>query len=304
MSASLKLIDEIIDLASSNSTPVSVLLRKCLVLSFDLKNHALKAWANSELDGYDFSGAVPDYRKCQAGAKGNFLGPFQSSITGRPLPPMLLNENHRHFSGETKLVQPIASYEALFEEGGSSRAVIEWPSDLVLIYQNKLIQGYGLTNAWQEIPGSAISGLLDTVRNRVLRFALELREELGRVDDVTADLTPRTVERVVNTYIYGGTNVIAQDAHYFTQSGDVNVGVRDMDALVAELAKLGVQQSEIQSLKEALDADEKEAMAPSFGRRTAEWTKKAAEGVGGAALKMGSDVATQFILQYLGLGKP
>jgi hypothetical protein len=47
----MQLIDEIIELAVDDRTSLSVLLRKCLVLSHRLKNERLKAWAEKELDG-------------------------------------------------------------------------------------------------------------------------------------------------------------------------------------------------------------------------------------------------------------
>ena len=40
----MKLLDEIVDYAVDNKQPVSVLLRKCLVLAYQLKNDKLKNW--------------------------------------------------------------------------------------------------------------------------------------------------------------------------------------------------------------------------------------------------------------------
>jgi hypothetical protein len=59
----------------------------------------------------------------------------------------------------------------------------------------------------------SIVGLLDTVRNRILRFALEIRDELGQTNsnDVTA-IPPEKIERSVAINIFGGNNVIANDA--------------------------------------------------------------------------------------------
>ena len=68
------------------------------------------------------------------------------------------------------------------------------------MYQSKFIEGYVLTRAWQEIPPSAFVALRDTTRNRILKFALEIRDELGTVnDDIHA--IPHKVEQSVAYYI-------------------------------------------------------------------------------------------------------
>ena len=53
--ASGKLVNEIIEMAADGKRPVADALRKCLILSFELKNDRLKAWANQELSGYTYN---------------------------------------------------------------------------------------------------------------------------------------------------------------------------------------------------------------------------------------------------------
>jgi hypothetical protein len=58
----MKLLDDIIDLAVDNSSSLSMLLRKCLLLAHTLKNQRFRTWAEKELDGYDQRNELPDYR--------------------------------------------------------------------------------------------------------------------------------------------------------------------------------------------------------------------------------------------------
>jgi hypothetical protein len=67
----MKLLDEIIDLAVDDQAPISVLLRKCLVLSYKLNNDRLRSWSDKELNGYNRSDdEVPEYRKVNTIARG------------------------------------------------------------------------------------------------------------------------------------------------------------------------------------------------------------------------------------------
>jgi len=201
----MKLLDEIVDYAVYNKHVVFVLLRKCLVLVYKLKNDKLKNWVEKELDGYGLDDEIPEYRLTGAQAKGTFFGPFNAAIYEQPLPPSVLKKEHRHFASTVKLTQPIAAYDIDIDKGkdkGKEKFIIEWPPDLTLLYQRKFIEGYALNRAWQEIPPSVIVSLVDTIRTRVLRFALELKEELGLVSDNLAALPQGKVDQYVENYIY------------------------------------------------------------------------------------------------------
>jgi len=177
----VSLIDEIIQLAMDDNSPIPTLLRKCLVLAYRLDNAKLKAWVERELKGYAQTDEIPDYRKIQAIAKGFFLGWGGAQIHNQPLPPSVLQQEHRHFAETVILLQPIAAYD-LPQHGRSEKAkipIIEWPPDLTAFYQKKFIDSYVLNRAWQEIAPSSLVALIDTVRNRTLRFALEIQKELG-----------------------------------------------------------------------------------------------------------------------------
>jgi hypothetical protein len=297
----MKLLDEIIELATSEHGSVATLLRKCLVLAHTLKNDRLNVWAHKELDGYDPNDDdVPEYRKTSVTAKGFFIGPFGAQIHDQPIPAAALKKEHRHFANSAVLFQPIASYERVDAE---SKLVIEWPANLTAIYQGSFFEGrFGLNRAWQEVPGSVFVGLIDTIKTRVLRLALELKDDTGSVNDDPKGLPKEKIDQIVNN-IFGGNIVIASTN--FTQIGSLQIGKGDWAALAEALKTLGVQNSAISELKTALDQDSKEDTKPGLGKRAVEWLAQVGKKAGQVAIDIGMDVAkkeaTKFISQYLGL---
>jgi hypothetical protein len=295
------LLDEIVELASGDKVSVASLLRKCLVLAHALRNDRLKAWTEDELNGYKADDdAVPDYRKTVAIAKGFFIGSFGRQLNDQPIPPAILREQHRHFAESMVLFQPIASYEGV---GGDSQLVFEWPPNLTALYQASFFQKqYLLNRAWQEVPGSVFVGLIDTIRTRVLRFALDLRDELGPENDNLNELPKEKVDQSVITYIFGGNNVIA--SRDFAQTQSIEVGQGDWAALARALEGLGVKTSEIAQLQSALNDDSKAAGAPSLGQRTFAWLKQLSSKLGQTGMNIGIEVAktevTKWLHQYLG----
>ena len=176
----MKLLDEIIEMSADSKKPVSDSLRKCLILAFQLKNERLKEWVENELNGYDKQADVPEYRKVQLHSRGNFSGPAGSWLPSRALPISVLKQEHRGML-VSALAAPIGSYEDLPDKKGE--LIINWPPGLIVRYQSRFIEGYALSQAWQEVPGSLVVGLCEQVRNRLLRFALEINEELGAAEE-------------------------------------------------------------------------------------------------------------------------
>jgi hypothetical protein len=113
--------------------------------------------------------------------------------------------------------------------------------------------------------------LLDTVSNRVLRFALDLKDDLGDVDD-NIDALPRDkIDRQIVYNIYGGTNIVAESAQNFAQFGSITVKDGDAASLEAAMKTLGIPAPAISELHAALAEDEQAASAPSLGQRTKAW---------------------------------
>jgi AbiTii-like protein len=287
VASKMKLLDEIVDLAVEGETSLPVLLRKCLVLSHRLKNERLKVWTQNELDGYTNDDALPDYRVTNTNSKGIFFGAFGSKIENQPIPTLVLKEHHRALVEIAHLRSPIASYQ-LGTKGDEGQWRIPWSPNLVALYQAKFYEGaYVLVSAWQELPTTFIAALLDTVRNRVLRLALELQEELGSVGDDPAALRPERIDQTVITNIFGGHVVIAGRVRDVTQAGSVVVIEGDLASLKEALAGLGTAKRDVRALEAALKEDRAlkaelgaDAVAstasPGIGQRTLGWIQSAA----------------------------
>jgi AbiTii len=315
----MQLLDEIIELAVDGNTQTTTLLRKCLLLARRLKNARLREWVEKELNGYEASDELPDYRRTTGVAKGLFLGPFNSSISDQPLPAHVLRKEHRHWASEITLRQPIVAYErndqpkkdgeqtanGSQDQRAPGKYVIPWPAGLVVMYQAKFIEDYALNRAWLEIPTSTFPALIDTVRNKVLMFALDLKDDLGDVGDDIDAVSREKIDSQVVYNIYGGTNIVANSAQNFTQVGTITVNEGDAEALRSALRKLGISESGVSELKAALAEDESVASAPSLGQRTKAWLtgigSKVAEAGANIAVETAKAEATKYLLQYLGL---
>lgn len=308
----MQLINEIIELAVDDKASLSAVLRKCLVLAHRLKNDRLKAWAEKELDGYRTSDTLPDYRETRTISKGVFFGPLGSKIENQPIPTAMLKEEHQVIVERAEFRSPIAAYELEPEERRPpGQWIIPWSPNLVAVYQKAFYQGdYALASAWQEVPGPFVASLVATVRNRILKFALEIQEELGSVGDDPAALPSERIDQTVINNIFGGNNVIAARVLDVTQAESLVVIRGDLASLTNALEHFGANKEDIQALEEAIAQD---ATTPptslNLGQRTLAWIKGAAAKLASRGGDVGLDVAkaemtaelTKLVSRFLGL---
>jgi hypothetical protein len=290
------LLDKIIELATDIKQPPSVLLRQCILLAYELKNESLKTWANEELKGYTDPKKVPEYRIMNAGAKGMFSAGYLFPQITRPIPALSMDEGHRRAAETVRLTEPVSAYEEHAKSEGHTLSY-EWDANLVNYYQEAFISGHAMTNAWQEIPKSAITGMLDTIRTRVLNMALEIRNEIGesdadlkkvKTDSAEAD----KVNHIVINQIYGGTVFMAGSG---TQNINVqNIAVGNWEDLKKALTGVGIAENDVDELSTAIQEDGK-----TMGQRVKGWIGRNAGKVFDRGLQVGASVGTTILTEYV-----
>src|SRR5580698_616352 len=263
------LLDDIIALATVDKQPLLVLLRKFLVLAHELHSGPLKDWINNELDGYPAKSELPDYRILPTiGAIGLFEGQAFLQVH-RPIPSMFLKPEHQDWAEKVRVTESIKSLEHL-RDLPSDTVSYPWDANLVLVYRDKLFGEWRLLSARQSVPKSAIAGILeDKVRTRALRMALELRDELGEVQDLNKAGEARAlqIDRVVLSNISGDVYVSTGQSNMSIQQQSIAVG--DWTQLEKVLRKTGLSEPEIHELSEALNRDDKK-----LGANTEGWIKR------------------------------
>jgi AbiTii len=299
------LLDDIINLAIDGKQPLPDILRKCLLLGHELKNDRLKEWANQELNGYKSSKDIPEYRHVQGIAKGHFFGAYGGGeLKNYPIPPLALEEKHRHWAREVYLMQGVSAYEDILRSSDETTITYPWPGDMVLYYQQKFLDGYGLISAWLMVSKNTFVEVLDTVRNRTLNMALQLKDELGTsyadLRKIDSKETQANIQHIIFQNTGGNTNVAFGQANLDASGQSQTViAVGDRQALDKVLSSAGLDKSDLDSLTEAIQVDGKKP-----GNKVREWIKEKGSKVlsGGIKVgtKIGSEILTAWIKQHYG----
>lgn len=300
------LVTDIVNGAVDDGVKLATLLRKLLIVGDNLDNESLKKWVLHELNGYDTIDQLPPYRTMDITAKGQFLS-IAGQMNDQPIPSAVLKEEHRWWAEKAYLLNAIASFEALVEDDSSDgRVITEWPANMTAYYSNAFKGGWTLNRAWQEIPTNAIRGMLDNVRTRILQFALELKREVGE-DELSSDsASPEKVNNAVQTFIYGGQNIISPSIAGDVQVIGQQVVVQgDFFSLSSALEAIGVAAQEVSELEAAITDDRAGGADHGYGDRVKGWLAKAggyvAKEGGAAAVDVAKAAITSAVSAYLGI---
>jgi AbiTii-like protein len=303
----MTLLRTIQDAAVGGTESITALLRRCKILAARLGSTEFGDWVERELNGYTEKQQLPAYRIITVRSLGHFAGPFGSGLRNASIPRSAIPKEYRDWVDVSNMMQPIGAYEDLLRSGKTGSFEAPWPADLVALVGQDIYEHMNCLGAWQAIPRGAVVALLDTVRNKVLNFALEIERlspNAGEAPPGAPTIASERVQQVFHTNIYGNVGNVASGAVNPQQSIGTMVTHEDFSSLARQLGALGITDSEIEDLKAAIEGDRRQGK-PTFGHRIGEWCGKMLGKAGQGALKVTVDVAAtvvpKLISRYLGL---
>jgi hypothetical protein len=146
------------------SVPILALLRKSLVVAKKLNIQEFQHWVQSELNGYDSGLEIPKYRFVRGELKA--FDPYQGwilMVLPLELADIILNR---------PMPQPVSTIQSLVNNTKSTLHMMSPEYDAVLRSHNYIPYKMAL-----HIDKSQVYGVLEAVRDIVLKWSLELEED-------------------------------------------------------------------------------------------------------------------------------
>lgn len=305
----MTLLQEIIQSAvNDTNTDVSNLLRKCKILAVKLRNEEFKKWVDNELTGYKNKEDLPQYRILRVGSYGYFAGFFGSSMNNVPISPSCLPEELQEFITHSYLMDPIIYYVSLITTDKENNAQEPWPADITASYGDKMMSNMNCLRAWKLISRSSLVALVDTIKTKILNFALEIEAvapDAGEASINSETIPKEKVTQIFNTYITGNVQNVATGSTNFTQKGQFTIVQGDFESLSSFLKSKGIQQEDIDSLKDAVGNDAKDENRQGIGDKVSSWMdrmlRKAGTATWNISLHTASILLANAIQQYYGI---
>ena len=267
----MSLLEEIQSSAVDADSDLGTVLRKCKLLAARLGNQELEDWLQWESNGYPENVDVPEYRvwplavkraifECQMGQN----RPCTDCVPARKCAVAAYQRYQCQLS--------VAAVETALRENTSGILRVS-TGDLSLML-NDVYRHENCIESWAEFNTANLVELLNTVRNRILDFALALWKQYPEAgeQDAAAAIPEATVTQIFNTTVYGGAANLVGNATESNITFNVNQG--DFESLRQALVANNVSGDEIDELEGALIAEAAPTEAGTYGPRVSAWIAK------------------------------
>ncbi len=300
----MNLLDDIRADLVNESASLSNTLRKAKILASQINLPEFRKWLDLELDGYSIDDTIPKYRSFHPTNLGTFSGPFGSIVRNMSIPTYNLSDPVKEFAENLELYDGLGALEGMLSQG-SKTLQRNWSPELVILARNetRLDGNMILVEAHQPIPIYFISGIMDTVKNKLLDFLLAIQDS----NITPEDLENRTVETTVARTIFNTINVYGDNA--MVASGEnVNQEIKaiqrgDVDSLLNHFRTLGVDDHSLCELKDAV-VSEPSASNGKLGPKVSAWmggmVTKAATKTWDVGIETASKVLMDALKNYYG----
>lgn len=301
----MNLIEAIINNLVDTDMQLSASLLKTKVLASRIKNEELLKWVNSELNGYEFERALPEYREEYGVLMGTYLqNRVQVSNTQIPIPNIGKEFSDLFTRIENRdSVTAIASFlgkDVKFSISNNRKAYLE---NEIRMLGNPNFQ---ILNIYVQIPASFFPNILSNVRSRLLEFMLQVERSFGiEVDIVTLEKNNQVINHIMNTTINNsGDGAIINNGNQNEIITNISITKGDKKSLRSALLTKKIEPKDVDNLLEIVD-ESVPTSKDKFGESVNNWIKKmlgkAVDGSWQISIGAAGNLLAQTLQNYYGL---
>lgn len=280
--------------AVDDNSSISGLLMKAKLVSSKLGLNDITEWIEFELSGYPSRAQVPSYRRfsCRPQAFNPYVGWIPIDLGG--IPEKILYEFTTVY-----LQESISNVEKHVADSG--RLEVQMPHTLTEMLYIGHDSDSRFKISWR-FSAFALSGVLTTVKGKILTWSLDLEKQGILGEGVNFSLREKEIAGMVFKNDFNGA-VINNNGIFASSTGDVaqenTMSVGSFDSLRDELTKIGVSDVEVDELREAIENSEQPLTETGFSPRVSEWVGKIAVKAMQGGLKIGGTVAVGIIAKLI-----
>lgn len=222
------LINEIQRSCLDDTIHVESLLRRVKLAASKLKLGSLENWVDSELNGY--SGELPEHRILHGQPAG--WNPYNGWI-----PIQTADAFMADLLSTARVAQSIGGLRDLIENGDGGLYHFPLPPELIIKINEMM--NFQTARIVVQIPRGGIVGILDSVRNRVLDWAIEMERNGVIGEGFSFDAQEvESAKAVMTTFNIGNIDNFAGNMGTGNTSGDISLTSTNLTEIKETMHKL------------------------------------------------------------------
>jgi len=248
--------------ALDNSVEITNLLRKALVVSRKLGVVGIEDWLEQELNGYSIAEKdLPKYREINGALK--VYNPIRGLIPFHLKDPELTG-----YLSSRRISQPISELESLVKSNSSGYLTLSFPPQI----RDDLMRGMNIPmEPLLKVGINQVHGVLDSLRNEIINWALKLEQEGIKGEGMTFS---NTEKQAAESVAYTITNNIGsmqnsqlqQASDNSKQSLDFTISNDDIaqfiEFLKSSISKLNLQDTDKAELEAEISTIDNQLGSP------------------------------------------
>lgn len=275
----MKLIGDIINELVDTQVSITSPLLKTKVLASRLGNTELLNWVNSELNGYDPDGDVPEHRKTGATVSGSYInGRYQ--FYDQPLPLVGLPDKLVKLMTSIEFYQSVTTLESMVKDNESGVLEIVIPADIAAMMERGIRKMnnpfFQIVRASRMASASALTQALSVIRSKLLDFMLKLDQEFGTLTEIE-DLRKKNaaITRMINqTIIASGSGNVINTGESAQITAHIEVRLGDKGSLEKNLLSHGIEASDVEELLAVIDDEGLNRVNGTYGTKVTTWIQR------------------------------
>lgn len=284
------------------SVPVSSQLRRVKLIAAKLNLENVEDWVEKELSGYG-SSEVPKYRVLRGQPKA--FNPFNGWI------PILIDDSEEMETISVRdISQKIPELEDVLNAKSDGTLQIPFHPDVIIYLNQRMPVKLGKMSLF--IGRAAVVGIIDSVRNKILDWAIELEKTGIKGSDVSFSAEEKSLAEQPNVTMHiGSIGNFVGNLGVGNKAGDINAAIEAaaVESLIeqirqnfTQLVSLGIDNKRLEDSLQKIEIALGEHR-PDQGRLRSLLVDLRAI-VTGAAGNLVASGAIQMINQILGTGVP
>jgi len=193
------LVNSIISNLSSPGARLTDVLLQVKVFAKRAHQPQLQQWVESEIEGYPDSASTPEYRECRPPSYGHFVDTRGNQIKDAPIPSLGVETLDDYMATHT-LREGLGALERLVA-AGEEVLTVPWPGALAKHLQGRVFEGFACIEAKKILPASTIVQVIDTVKNRLLSFLLDVEDTQLSIEGDFNWLASGTLRRAFRAHV-------------------------------------------------------------------------------------------------------
>jgi len=176
----IELIDTVVEELIDPESILENTFLRCQVLSYKLKNEKFKTWIDLEMNGYKRSSIIPEYRVVKCGIKGDMFMDLgfgnNKQLQNTVLPIQYFEPQYQKDLQQHKFTERISQLQKWSK--CEDRILGRLPHSF-LQEISEFTGDFEVISAKKIIAPNAVTGIISSIKSKLMTFLLELKEELG-----------------------------------------------------------------------------------------------------------------------------